>query len=165
MNCEHYQEKIEEHLAVGVPPDLLPERLARHLGSCEVCQDFVEESLLLSRLLEEPLPLPPAELAEKVLAAVNSPLQAEAGLGLGERLAWASLGGMVAVALQGTSWAAVTAASESFLVELSAWFASFKLPSVPEFDFSATVPLALTLAFIQGVSLWMVRRKEMHLEL
>ncbi|MCA9796416.1 MAG: hypothetical protein KC910_31630 [Candidatus Eremiobacteraeota bacterium] len=158
MNCESYQERIDEHLAVGVPADLLPGTLLCHLEACSDCREFVQESLELGRLLEEPLPLPPAELVERVMEAVKTPA-AEPALGMGERLVWATLGGLIALGLQSMSWDAFWQATSQGWSELSGWW-TLQTPTLPVLDAGSTWPLALALGGLQVVSLWILRRRE-----
>lgn len=158
MNCESYQERIDEQLAVGVPADLLPGTLQAHLDECPECQLFLSESLELNRLLEEPLPLPPAELVERVMQAVKAPA-AEPALGMGERLVWASLGGLIALGLQSMSLDAFWQATAEGWSELAGWW-TLQTPALPTFDAGSTWPLALLLGAVQLVSLWILRRKE-----
>lgn len=166
MSCESWQEKIDEQLAVGVPLDLLPGTLTAHIRECSECREFAAESVELNRFLEEPLPLPPADLAARVMAAVQAddePAVEERTTAVGERLVWAVLGGVMVLGAQ----ALAGAASSDWTLLLAGWvesladlFPSFELTfSVPETSATLLLPMAASLALLQGGTLWALRRQ------
>lgn len=92
MNCEHCEALIAEELAIGGNAESLSSECLEHLAECEACSEILELELELNRMLEEPVPFPPTDLAARVMekieldsAVVSSP---ELGLAWGERLAW-----------------------------------------------------------------------------
>lgn len=96
MTCIQYQ-AIDEYLAVGVAPELLPGQHREHLEGCLACREGVAESLELARLLAEPLPLPPADLTERIMARIHQPAPRKAGRPAAqERLVWVALGAAAA---------------------------------------------------------------------
>lgn len=92
-DCQSWQQELDELLALGgSEADFQPE-LNEHLESCEDCREFCREGLLLNQMMEEPLPLPPAELVPGVMARITADRRPEeAKLPWAERLAWAASG-------------------------------------------------------------------------
>ena len=103
-DCLNYQESIDEVLALGGGEESLSPGLLEHVGTCGACRAFLEEGLELNRLMEEPLPLPPVDLVEGVMARVKAESLApesehrpeleavEPRLPWAERFAWAVSG-------------------------------------------------------------------------
>ena len=94
--CDCYQEAIDEVLALGGGEESLSVEVRRHLEECPDCTEFLQDCLQLNKLMEEPLPLPPADLTERVMARISAdtvveePL--ETRLPWAERFAWAVSG-------------------------------------------------------------------------
>lgn len=99
-NCEHFQELIDEILALGGSPAEYPSHLERHLTTCQECQAFSHDGLLLNQALDEPLPLPPADLAKQVMQRIQSSQIEEVKLPWAERLAWAASGAIAMFCLE-----------------------------------------------------------------
>jgi len=155
VTCPCFQ-AIDEYLAIGVAPELLPGQHREHLDGCEACREAVAESLELARLLQEPLPLPPADLTARIMAAVQAPPPVRAVRpAKQERLVWAALGAaaasLVPVLFQ---WdpAPLTQAAAALV---PAWQLS-----LPALDASWAVLGAAVLLGAQASVLWGVRRAE-----
>lgn len=170
MNCDPIQQQIEEHLAVGVPADLLPGTLRHHLDQCEACAVFVAENEELNRLLEEPLPFPPADLTERVMLTVARDQQTPEPVSLGgaERLVWAAMGAAAAWVSKDVVAGAALGLQvlwQSLSETLGAWTATAETLSLPTFSTPLLDPnLALAavagLAATQMLVLWRARHQE-----
>jgi hypothetical protein len=92
-DCQKWQEEMDEVLAFGgTEADFTPP-LTEHLEACEICRGFCSEGILLSQMMEEPVPLPPADLVPSVMARVAAAQSVEeVRLPWAERLAWAASG-------------------------------------------------------------------------
>ena len=112
----------------------------------------MEAELELNRLLEEPLPLPPAELSERVMEAISR--EPEPSLPFGERLLWAAAGGGCVAAFQYVKTDA--------LLQMFAYEVNFRLPT---FDFGvlevgpALLPAAVLLTCLQVITVVWVRKR------
>lgn len=153
MNCDECRETLEEHFAIAGVAALVPVWCERHLGECEECRLFVAEERELNRLLEEPLALPPADLAERIMTAVARQ-PAEAGVPLGERLLWAAAGGGCVAAFQYVRFDA--------MMDLLAYDFSWTLPTftmtLPDTG-PFLLPAAALLTVLQaGTVLWVRKR-------
>ena len=155
MNCDECRQALEEHFAVAGMSALVPVWCERHLGECEECRLFVAEERELNRLLEEPLALPPADLAERVMGAIKKD-KVEVGVPLGERLLWAAAGGGCVAAFQWVRFDAV--------MELMSYDFSWTLPSL-SFTLPDTgpflLPAAALLTVLQAGTLVWVRKRGM----
>ena len=85
---------MEEFLAFGQGIEDFPDELKGHLKSCQDCESFYQESLLLNDLLEEPLAFPPPDLVSNVMQRIASEEAPPVRLPWGERLAWAISGAL-----------------------------------------------------------------------
>ena len=154
MSCKAFA-AIDEYLAVGVAPELLPGQHRHHLEGCPDCQAQVEESRVLARLLDEPLMLPPADLTARIMARVAEPRERPLPQAspAQERLLWASLG-------------AAAASVIPFLqggipgLDLASWMPVFTLPAVPGLESSWALAGAVLLLGAQITLQWGVRRTE-----
>ena len=90
-DCETYQMSMDEVLAFGGTPSDFPEECTEHIAHCESCSAFLDESLALGQLLEDPIPFPPVNLTEQVMERIAESEKVEVGLPWTERLAWAIL--------------------------------------------------------------------------
>ncbi|MCA9778168.1 MAG: hypothetical protein KC800_15685 [Candidatus Eremiobacteraeota bacterium] len=92
-DCQSWQQEIDEILAVGGAEDDFSTPLSEHLLECESCREFCQDGLVLNQMMEEPAPLPPADLVSGVMARVASDREPEeVRLPWAERLAWAASG-------------------------------------------------------------------------
>lgn len=91
-DCEQFQEAMDDVLAQGGTPDEFSPQCRTHLHDCSECRDFVEESLELNRLMEEPVPFPPEDMVEQVMARIEADQLSEPRLPWAERFAWAASG-------------------------------------------------------------------------
>lgn len=83
---------MDEVLAFGGDRGDFQADCTAHLEDCENCQAFLEESLALNQLMEEPIPFPPVNLTEQVMERVLHSEREEPSLPWAERLAWAASG-------------------------------------------------------------------------
>ena len=150
MNCPQF-ETIDEYLAVGVPPGLLPGQHREHLEACAACRDALEDSLELARLLQEPLPLPPADLTARIMARIQEPVSRSARPATQERLIWAALGAAVPALLL---W------DPAPLFQSAASLVPVWQLSLPGIDATWGVLGAAALLAAQLSVLWGVRRAE-----
>lgn len=92
-DCREWQQEIDEILALGGAENEFSPALTEHLAGCENCREFCQDGLLLNQMMEEPAPLPPADLVSGVMARVAAERQPEeVRLPWAERLAWAASG-------------------------------------------------------------------------
>lgn len=92
-DCQRWQEEIDEVLAPGGTESDFSTSLAEHLVACEECREFCADGLLLNQMMDEPVPLPPAEMVPRVMARIASEQSPqELRLPWAERLAWAASG-------------------------------------------------------------------------
>lgn len=155
MTCPHFQ-AIDEYLAVGVAPELLPGQHRQHLEACASCSEAVAESLELGRLLQEPLLLPPADLTARILAAVKTPSpRRQARPAQQERLLWAALGAAAASLVPVLFQWDPTPVTQAAAALLPAWQLS-----LPGLDATWAVVGATVLLGAQASVLWGVRRSE-----
>lgn len=157
-DCLEAQEAMEEIAALGGDEEGLPAALRAHLGECKACREYWEESLELNRLLEEPLALPPANLAELVMARLEEtepPSLVETCLPWAERFAWAASGAVAMFCLErlpeySTGWIAA-------LGDL--WSQSEALFQVPVAASASTLMLAaLVLLSVQSALVYGTRK-------
>lgn len=91
-DCHQFQEAMDEVLGLGGTTDEFSPECRSHLRHCSECQVFVEESLELNRLMEEPVPFPPEDMVNQVMARIEAEQAPEARLPWAERFAWAASG-------------------------------------------------------------------------
>ncbi|MBI3929999.1 MAG: hypothetical protein HY319_30955 [Armatimonadetes bacterium] len=169
MSCEPIRRQLEEHLAVGIPADLLPGTLRAHLESCPACAAFADAARELNRLLEEPLPLPPPDLSQRVMAAVarEETRREPVSLAQTERLVWAALGAVSAWGIRDLIAGAtlgVQSLWQSASATLAGWTAALealKLPVLGGAPVDVTFALwaAAGLMGVQFAILWRARQE------
>lgn len=148
--CLKLQEEMDEVLALGGTPEEFNQECQDHIVECQACQDFCEESLALANLLEEPIPLPPADLTAAVMQRIAQSELAEAEaprLPWAERFAWAASGAIAMFGLEripeySSSW--FSGVEQLFLA--GEW--AFKVPL--GVSMSTMIMTALTLLVVQG---------------
>lgn len=160
-DCDRYQIEIVEGTAL--PAYAWGDELSAHLESCPCCQEVLEQERELNALLNEPLPLPPADLVPGVMARIESerskhtasdvPVR-EPSLPWAERFVWAASGAMAMYCLErlpdlSSRWFAETQ------VAIFSALSSLRLPL--EVNIFTLVGLALVLLAAQGVMVYQVR--------
>ena len=98
--CEQHQEAMDEVLAFGGTAEEFSVECQEHLQECQSCQAFVEESLALNQVLEEPLAFPPVDLTERVMARIAAEEVEEVKLPWAERFAWLACGAIAMYCLE-----------------------------------------------------------------
>lgn len=101
--CLKLQEEMDEVLALGGTPEEFDQECQNHILECESCQAFCEESVALASLLDEPIPLPPADLTASVMQRITQSDLAEVELPRlpwAERFAWAASGAIAMFGLE-----------------------------------------------------------------
>jgi len=83
---------MEEVLALAGTTEDFPADCLDHLEVCGSCREFLEDSLQLNRVLREPLPFPPTDLAERVMERIALSEAEEPQLPWAERFAWVVCG-------------------------------------------------------------------------
>lgn len=156
--CESFQEEIEMELAIGdAGQDSLSAECREHLAECKECTSYLEQELELNRALAEPVPLPPPDLADLVMARVAAEKEqvAEPSLPWGERLAWAASGAAAMFCLNN-----LPALSADWMSKLQMSLVSLD-PSSFQVPYSLSVAsvgaLAVLLMAVQGVMVYQVR--------
>ncbi len=145
--CQNFQEEIELELAIGdAGEESLSAECREHLAECEVCAGYLEQELELNRALAEPVPLPPGDLNDLVMARISADQESsvESALPWGERLAWAASGAAAMFCINN-------------LPALSAdWMSKLQM-SLTSLDFSAVqVPYSLSLASVGALAVLLV---------
>lgn len=98
--CEPYQQAMDEVLAFGGGPEEFSGDCRAHLEQCDACKEFLDDSLALNLALEEPLPFPPSDLTERVMAKIAEQEPVEAKLPWAERFAWLACGAIAMFSLE-----------------------------------------------------------------
>ncbi len=158
-DCQKFSEAIVEQVArLGREPRW-DEAVAQHLEQCQLCRQLLRDELELCRLLEEPVPLPPADLINGVMARLSAAAEppeprAETALPWAERFAWAASG---AAAMYGLE--RLPDLSGAWLGELQAAFFSVLGALAIPFEINGLylLVLALTLFVAQGAMVYQVR--------
>lgn len=154
-DCLEWQETMDEILALGGTEVDFASPLTEHLKSCESCRDFCSEGLLLNQMMEEPVPLPPAELVTGVMARVAAVRPAEeVRLPWAERLAWASSGAVAMFFLE-----RIPEFSLNWLTNLQQDVSQvdWSIPVPMVLSASTLIVLALVLATVQGTLVYRTR--------
>ena len=155
-DCENYQMRMDEVLALGGTPSDFPDPCTDHVARCENCSAFLEESLALAPLLEEPIPFPPVHLAEQVMERISQSERenVEAGLPWTERLVWAASG---AVAMYGLD--RLPEYSSNWLSEVESFFlqAEWAFATPVAMSASSLFLMALVLLLGQGALVYKAR--------
>lgn len=159
IECQDRQEFITEMVTLkGAEPRWEPE-FAEHLRSCPACRQVLAQELELCALLDEPLPLPPADLISGVMARIAeeapSPVPArEPTLPWAERFAWAASGGVAMfcldrLPLQTTDWLGEIQSALTSLASL--WSMPFELNGL------YLAVMAVVLLAAQGAMVYQVK--------
>lgn len=153
-DCEKYQMSMDEVLAFGGTPSDFPEQCNEHLTRCESCSAFLEESLALGQLLEEPIPFPPVNLAETVMERIAESERVEVGLPWTERLAWAASGAIAMYCLD-----RIPEYSMNWMSELQSFFiqAEWAFTTPVAMSASSLVLMAFVLLLGQGALVYKAR--------
>jgi predicted anti-sigma-YlaC factor YlaD len=153
-DCQQWQEEMDEVLAFGGTEAEFSQPLTEHLATCEPCRDFCSDGLLLNQMMEEPVPLPPADLVPNVMAQVAAAQTVDVRLPWAERLAWAASGAVSMFFIE-----RIPEYSFSWLTDLQQVVAqvdwSFPVPMAA--SASTLVLAALTLATVQGTLVYRTR--------
>lgn len=158
-DCRQIQETITELVTLKGGEPQWEASIAEHLKGCPQCREVLEQELELCVLLDEPLPLPPADLIPGVLARIASesparPPLREPSLPWAEKVAWAASGAAAMFCLDrlptlSTEW--WDELWSSFWSIASVWSAPF------EINGAYLAALALVLVLAQSVMVYQVR--------
>ena len=161
-DCEQIQQRITEEVSLsGREPHWKEASVADHVAGCAACRELLEQELELSRLLDEPLPLPPAGLIPDVMALIATDTEAalparptETGLPWAERFAWAASGAVAMFCLERLPSMSADLFSEAQLAVFSL-LSSLAVPFEINGLYLAVVALGLLAA--QGAMIYQVR--------
>jgi hypothetical protein len=147
---------MDEILALGGSAEELTAECRNHLETCEACQAFLEESLALNLALEEPIPFPPANLAEQVMERIAFSEAEEPSLPWAERLAWVASGAIAMFCLE-----RIPEYSSDWFSSFEAMFAQAEWVMKMPFALSASslVLAAVVLFLVQGALIYGTRAK------
>lgn len=153
-DCETYQMSMDEVLAFGGTPSDFPEECTEHIAHCESCSAFLDESLALGQLLEDPIPFPPVNLTEQVMERIAESEKVEVGLPWTERLAWAASGAVGMYCLD-----RIPEYSSNWLSEVQSFFlqAEWAFTTPIAMSASSLALMALVLLLGQGALVYKAR--------